>query len=159
MADAVTLRDHQHGGTPVQLVPRGSVLWAMPTRPLSVMLFIILAGCQPAASPSVGDGVLEIRAVAGPVCPVEREPPDPACDPRPVDGARIFVSPGDGRDIVVAEARTDAEGLARIELPAGDYIVTALEVPGLFGYPEPVTITIEAALTEALVLTWDTGIR
>ena len=65
----------------------------------------------------------------------------------------------DGRDIVVAEAETGRDGVARIRLPEGDYIVTGLEVPGLFGSPEPVTVTIAAAVTEVLVLTWDTGIR
>ncbi len=131
----------------------------MPRSSLLILVLMVLAACQPAAAPSVGEGVLEIRAVAGPVCPVEREPPDPACDPRPVEGARILVSPGDGRDIVVAEARTDEKGLARISLPAGDYIVTGLEVTGLFGSPEPVTVSIRGTVTQALVLTWDTGIR
>lgn len=131
----------------------------MLVRLLSPVLLVLLAACQPGAAPSVGDGVMEIRAVAGPVCPVERAPPDPACDPRPVEGARILVSPGDGRDIVVAEAETGRDGVARIRLPEGDYIVTGLEVPGLFGSPEPVTVTIAAAVTEVLVLTWDTGIR
>ena len=78
-------------------------------------LLLLLAACMPAVvSPTPGGdaGTLEIEVVAGPVCPVEQDPPDPNCEPRVVEGARILVQPGDGRDIVVGEATTDADGHA-----------------------------------------------
>jgi hypothetical protein len=125
-------------------------------------LAIALAGCAPGVSPPspFGDtGSLEVVAVAGPVCPVETEPPDPNCDPRVVAGARILVTPGDGRDIVVAEAVTDDVGRVVFELPAGDYIVTGAEVDGLMGLPDPAAARVSAGATESLAVAYDTGIR
>jgi hypothetical protein len=121
-------------------------------------LVILLAACQ--TIPTTGEvGVIEVEAVAGPVCPVEQDPPDPNCEPRPVEGARILVQPGDGRDIVVGEATTDADGHATIELPPGDYIVVGVEVEGLMGIPEPATAAVEIGETTTVILAYDTGIR
>jgi hypothetical protein len=122
----------------------------------------LLAACVPASvSPTSGGdvGTLEIEVVAGPVCPVEQDPPDPNCEPRAVDGARILVQPGDGRDIVVGEATTDADGHATIELSPGDYIVIGVGVEGLMGLPEPATVTVESGESVTVTLAYDTGIR
>lgn len=97
--------------------------------------------------------------MAGPVCPVEQDPPDPNCEPRVVEGARILVQPGDGRDIVVGEATTDAEGHATFELPTGDYVVVGVEVEGLMGLPEPTTVSVESGEAVTVTLAYDTGIR
>ena len=74
-------------------------------------------------------------------------------------GARILVSPGNGRDIVVAEAVTDEEGRVVFELPAGDYIVTGAEVVGLMGVPEMADATVSVGATTSLAVAYDTGIR
>lgn len=115
---------------------------------------------MPGGTPSpAGAGVLEMRVVAGPVCPVETEPPDPSCDPRPVEGARILVQPGDGRDIVVGEGVSDDAGIVRLSLPAGEYVVVGLDAEGLFGSPDPVRATVVADDTTVITLGYDTGIR
>ena len=125
-----------------------------------LFLVIVLAGCAPAASASpTSEGTLRVEVVAGPVCPVERDPPDPDCAPRAVGGARIFVQPGDGRDIVVGEATTDEAGHATIELAPGDYLVLGAEVEGLMGRPDAATVTVSAGRTVTITLTYDTGIR
>jgi hypothetical protein len=128
---------------------------------LIVILAATLTACggTPLPSPSVTTGVLEVTAVAGPTCPVETDPPDPNCAPRPVEGARVLVSPGDGRDIVVADGTTDARGQVTFELAPGDYIVTAFEVAGLMGTPEPATVTVAGDEAEPLTFSYDTGIR
>ena len=126
-------------------------------RVLAVVL-LVLAGCLPAPS-AAETGTLEIEVVAGPVCPVEQDPPDPDCEPRPVDGARILVQPGDGRDIVVGETTTDADGNASIQLPEGNYIVVGVEVDGLMSRPEPVAVTLRAGEHTMVTLAYDTGIR
>ena len=133
----------------------------MRVRLVSPVLLLSLVACSPAGSsaPSADVGRLEMQVVAGPVCPVEQDPPDPSCDPRPVEGARIFVQPGDGRDILVGEATTDADGHAAIELPPGDYVVIGGEVDGLMGLPEPTTVTIAPGETLTITLAYDTGIR
>ncbi|HEY6607825.1 MAG TPA: hypothetical protein VI277_01385 [Candidatus Limnocylindria bacterium] len=130
------------------------------SKPLLIVLALVLTGCVPTASPSVGGGgVLEITVVAGPVCPVESEEPDPACAPRPVADARVFVQPGDGRDILVAEGATDHAGIVRFELPPGDYIVSGGEVDGLFGLPEATAVTVTGTAPATVTLGYDTGIR
>lgn len=123
-------------------------------------IVVALAGCMPDPGPTAtGAGTIEIEVVAGPVCPVEREPPDPNCEPRPVGGARIFVQPGDGGDSPVAEATTAEDGHATIQIAPGDYIVVGGDVEGLMGSPEPATVTVLTGQTVTITLTYDTGIR
>jgi hypothetical protein len=123
-------------------------------------LALLLPACLPIATPTAGGmGTIEIEVVAGPVCPVEQEPPDPNCEPRAVEGARIFVQPGDGRDILVGEATADQAGHATIEIAPGDYIVVGGDVEGLMGRPEPAAISVVAGQTATITLTYDTGIR
>jgi hypothetical protein len=125
-----------------------------------LLLTLLLAGCAPDPTPSAGGtGRIEVEVVAGPVCPVEQEPPDPSCEPRPVAGANIFVQPADGRDILVGEAISGADGRATIEIAAGDYIVLGGDVEGLMGRPEPMTVIVRGGATATVVLTYDTGIR
>ncbi|MGH2384479.1 MAG: hypothetical protein ACRDGB_05430 [Candidatus Limnocylindria bacterium] len=125
-----------------------------------IMIVFSLGACAPAApSGDAEAGTLEVSVLAGPVCPVETEEPDPACDPRPVAGAQLFVSPGDGTDIVLAEAISDDNGSASFELPAGTYIVMGAEVAGFFGLPEPAVAEVLADGTASLTLSYDTGIR
>ena len=130
-------------------------------RSLLPLLALLLVACAPTVTPSPTSvpGTLEVRAVAGPVCPVETIPPDPSCEARVVEGARVFMSPGDGRDIIVAEGTTDADGILRLDLPPGDYIVSGGEVDGLFGIPEPMPITLVAGEVAEVTLAYDTGIR
>ena len=130
-------------------------------RVAAVLLIILSAVACTAPVPSVSAevGTLEVTVLAGPVCPVETPEPDPACDPRPVAGAQLFVSRGDGTDIVVAEATSDENGFARFELPAGTYIVTGSEVSGFFGIPEPAAADVLRGQTASLTLSYDTGIR
>jgi hypothetical protein len=133
----------------------------MTRRTLALLGALLLVGCLPVSSPPLVErmGSLSVTAVAGPVCPVERDPPDPACAPRPVAAARVFVQPGDGRDILVAQGATGADGVLELELPAGDYIVAGGEVEGLMGLPEPMTVTVAAGRITEVTLSYDTGIR
>lgn len=124
------------------------------------LLILLVVGCVPATPTSpAAMGTLQVQVVAGPVCPVEQEPPDPNCEPRPVEGSRIFVQPGDGRDIVVDEATTDARGHATFDIAPGDYIVLGGDTDGLMGRPEPATVTVLTGQTVTITLTYDTGIR
>lgn len=127
-------------------------------RPSVWLVCVVLVACAPVATPPAAHGVVEVRAVAGPVCPVETVPPDPGCAPRAVVGAPIFIMPADGRDVVVAQATTGDDGLARLDVPLGDYIVTGGEVAGLMGLPSETPITVGAEAV-TITLTYDTGIR
>jgi hypothetical protein len=128
---------------------------------LVALVAIVLVGCVPGTSPTPSGetGTLDVLAVAGPVCPVDTDPPDPDCEPRLVDGARILVSPGDGREIILAEATTDADGRVTFDLPPGDYLVTGAEVEGLMGLPDSTLASVSAGATTSVTLVYDTGIR
>jgi len=92
-----------------------------------------------------------------PVCPVETDPPDPACDDRPVPGAVIVVTLLDGSP--VATVTSDAAGRFSISLPPAVYRFTPRAVEGLVGTAAPADVEVGAGATKALVLTYDTGIR
>jgi len=121
-------------------------------------LVFAIPGCPGDPTPAAL-GVVEVEALAGPVCPVETDPPDPDCAPRPVADALVLVQPADGRDIVVAQGMTDEDGRVRLELPPGDYLVVGAAVDGLMGAPAPVPVTVGESQTVAISLAYDTGIR
>jgi hypothetical protein len=126
----------------------------------SLLVLLVLAACTPALpTPTDETGEIEVHVVAGPVCPVETVPPDPACEPRPVPGAHVFVSPGDGREVVVAEGTTDADGIVHMSLPPGAYVVSGSEVERLIGLPAPTTVTVDEGQRVVVTLEYDTGIR
>ena len=95
---------------------------------------------------------------AGPTCPVERDPPDPACAERLVAGAVLIFTDAAGTE--VARVTSAADGAFRVELAPGAYRVTAEPVEGLMGTPAPIDVQVEAGqpMTE-IQLSYDTGIR
>jgi hypothetical protein len=135
---------------------RPSVPPAMNHVLLLVAVLAILTACEPAESGQHGSIV--VVAMAGPVCPVESDPPDPSCAPRPVAGAPIVVARPVG-DEVVAQGETDAAGRLTLALPAGDYVVSAGAVEGLTAAPEPVVVSVLANLSTEVPVAYDTGIR
>ena len=67
---------------------------------------------MPAGAPTTVTGVV----TAGPVCPVERNPPDPSCAPRMMASAVIVATDANGRE--VARATTAADGKPADAKPA-----------------------------------------
>lgn len=106
-----------------------------------------------------GDGRTGLRviALAGPTCPAETVPPDPACAPRPVPGASVSV--GDASGTVVAEVVLDPAGVATIALPPGDYVVSGVSTGGFPTPPQPQSVTVGASGLVDVTLAYDTGIR
>jgi hypothetical protein len=94
---------------------------------------------------------------AGPTCPVEREPPDPACAERPVAGAVLVFSGAGGLE--VARATSAADGTFTVDLAPGAYHVSAEPVEGLMGTPGPMDVEVEAGPKTELQVSYDTGIR
>ena len=127
---------------------------------LLLVVALLIAACGPSGAPiasgAPGTGIA-ITAQAGPTCPVEQVPPDPACAPRPVAGATVDIL--DARGQTVATVQTDAAGTVSIALTPGDYVVQAQAANGLMGTAPPVNVTVvDGALAQA-VLAYDTGIR
>jgi hypothetical protein len=126
---------------------------------LIALLALLLVACgtsgaAPSAPPGTG---LSITAAAGPTCPVETIPPDPACAPRPVAGATILVKDGQGK--TVATLVTDPTGTASAALPAGNYVVEPQPADGLMGTAESQQVTVVNGTITPVLLAYDTGIR
>jgi hypothetical protein len=111
----------------------------------------------PPGSPPAGKVRLDVSLISGPVCPVEQNPPDPNCAPRPVAGATIVVRDASGAQ--VAQLTSDATGHATVDLTPGSYVVEAKPYGGLMGTPEPVTVQLTDAASGKVTLSYDTGIR
>ena len=101
-------------------------------------------------------GVLSGLALAGPQCPVEKDPPDPACADKPVAGAVIEITRPDKS---VVSVTTGEDGTFLIRLAPGEYLVTPRPVEGLLGTAPPVAVVVEAGRTVSIELGYDTGIR
>lgn len=122
---------------------------------------VLLAGCASAGGPAGTTSVVPspgprgtVTGVVtlGPVCPVERVPPDPTCAPRPL-AADIDVTGATAAPPV----RSAADGRFRIELPPGTYVVQARS-PASRGC-KPETVMVAAGLEVKVDLSCDTGIR
>ena len=96
-------------------------------------------------------------ATAGPVCPVERVPPDPACAPRAVANATVTVLDGSGA--IVASTTTGVDGSFVLDVPAGEYSVVGGSVEGVMRAPAPVAVKVSAGRVTAVDLGYDTSIR
>jgi len=97
------------------------------------------------------------HATAGPVCPVEKNPPDPSCAPRPVAGAHVVAIDASGSQ--VSETMTDETGAFGFDLAPGDYTIQGDAAPGLMGGPGQVQVTVVAGTRSTVDLAYDTGIR
>ena len=106
-----------------------------------------------------GSGTVVGLVTAGPVCPVERDPPDPACAPRPVEGAVLIVTDTTGRE--VARVTSGPEGRYEINLQPGAYEMTPQPVEGLMGTPGPISfrVTGPGEVPQRVDVGYDTGIR
>ncbi|MEA2631359.1 MAG: SdrD B-like domain [Chloroflexota bacterium] len=114
------------------------------------------AGASSTASVAHTTGIRG-TATAGPVCPVEKIPPDPSCAPRPVAGAILVVRDPSGSEI--ARATTAADGTFFVDLPAGAYTVEPQAVAGLMGTARPQSVTVAGGVVSTIQVDYDTGIR
>jgi hypothetical protein len=96
-------------------------------------------------------------ATSGPVCPVEKNPPDPNCAPRPVAGAVLLVRDASGAQ--VARTTTGADGSFFIALAPGGYVLEPQPVAGLMGTAGSQTVTVNDGVASTIQVSYDTGIR
>jgi hypothetical protein len=96
-------------------------------------------------------------ALAGPVCPVERNPPDPNCAARPVAGATIEIRDSGGS--LIAQTVTAADGSFFVEVAPGEYQVMPQPAEGLLGTAGRQTVTVADGAATLVELDYDTGIR
>jgi len=112
---------------------------------------------MPGGEGGVGPATITVRLIAGPVCPVVSDPPDPNCAPRPVANAEAVLRDPSGAE--VARGVSDADGQIVFSVPAGAYYVEPAPVEGLMGQAEPAAVSVLPGSSSSLVLGYDTGIR
>lgn len=108
-------------------------------------------------SPGEGPSSVSITLVAGPVCPVEQDPPSSACAPRPVAGAEVVLRDPSGAE--VARGVSDGQGMLGFSVAGGAYWLDPQPVRGLMRTPPPMAFSVPAGLPASLLLEYDTGIR
>ncbi len=118
---------------------------------------VVALGACASHVPTDSSATITGRLVAGPTCPVETDPPNPACAPRPVPDTEIVATLSDGTEF---RAVSSEEGTFRLALPPGDVVITFAAADAPMLAPDPITATIGANQTLNLGdLTYDTGIR
>ena len=93
----------------------------------------------------------------GPTCPVMRDPPDPQCADRPYE-TKISVFRAGNATNVLATAKSNAQGIFEVSLPAGDYVVSA-EGGQMLPRCSPVSVTVSPNTYASATIECDTGIR
>lgn len=106
-----------------------------------------------------GNGTVIGRVILGPICPVERIPPDPACAPKPYKSTLTIWSTWTGSSY--QPVRTDANGLFNLSLPPGAYSLAVSRPSGgsLFPRCTDLKISVAAKKTQNVTVNCDTGIR
>jgi hypothetical protein len=140
----------------------------------SSLALLLVAGCTPGTPGASGSGasiqphgsgrptpgLVIVRGMvsAGPVCPVERNPPDPSCADRPVAGAVLVVLDAAGTQ--VARATSGADGQFQVALGPGGYRLVPQPRAGLLGTAAPLAFEVREGVPPApLAVSYDTGIR
>ena len=108
-----------------------------------------------------GSGILEGKITIGPLCPVEKDPPDPGCLPTEdtYKAYPVSIWTSNGR-IKVADLHPSLDGKYSVKLQSGKYLVR-LDSPGHGpgGSSLPATVSILPDQTTSLDIDIDTGIR
>jgi hypothetical protein len=100
---------------------------------------------------------ITVRLVSGPVCPVEQDPPNPNCAPRPVPGVNVVLRDPTGAQVATGVA--DDNGTVTFAAPGGAYYVESAAVEGLMGQAAPEAFAVPGGRSITVTLDYDTGIR
>ena len=115
--------------------------------------------CEFAACPEVTAGFLKGKVTIGPLCPVERIPPDPNCQPTEATykAWQIAVYTLD-KKTKLAQIEPNLDGSYQVILSAGTYLID-FEQSHAFARSLPTTVIITKDETTVLNIDIDTGIR
>jgi len=92
----------------------------------------------------------------GPTCPVEKNPPDPACADKPYQ-TLVFVFRASDLTRALTETHSAADGTFTFSLPPGDYTLDVSQ-SSLPRCDHP-SVTVLAGAFVTAVIECDTGIR
>jgi hypothetical protein len=109
-------------------------------------------------STSGGTGIVRGTVVLSPTCPVEKNPPDPQCAPKPFS-TTIGVSQNIETPTAFKTVQSDASGSFQFVLPPGEY--DFFHSNGTSAYPRcgENVIEVVAGKTSDITISCDTGIR
>ena len=127
-------------------------------RLLFLTTLVFTAGCD--SETIQENGILEGTISIGPICPVEKIPPDPACLPtaETYKAYPIYVCTPDGsKKITLIIPAPD--GSFSTELVPGDYLIILDKKNGIGSSNLPQTVTIKPLETTTISIDIDTGIR
>ena len=115
--------------------------------------------CEFTACPEATAGFLKGKVTIGPLCPVERIPPDPNCQPTEATykAWQIAVYTPDKKTKFI-QLEPDLDGSYQVILSAGQYLID-FEQPHAFARSLPTTVMIKKGETTVLNIDIDTGIR
>ena len=112
------------------------------------------AKCPDAPPVSTEVGTVTGTVLLGPVCPVERNPPDPNCAPRPYECDFVLVNGGYAKNV-----RSNAQGKFSVEVPLGTYRLSSVS-QRVMPYCAPVeSIAVIAGQDTNIEVSCDSGIR
>jgi hypothetical protein len=126
-----------------------------------IFLLFLSSSCEDLGFSLGGSGTLTGKITIGPICPVERIPPDPACQPTaetykayPVSVWTIDMK----RKIM--DLSPALNGNYEVSLPAGTWMVVLENMSKAIGGSNlPVSITVKEDSDTQLDIDIDTGIR
>jgi len=119
--------------------------------------------CEFAACPTVTSipqqtSGIKGQVLLGPTCPVERDPPDPACADKPYKTTLVIMTPD--RSKTVARFNSDTNGQFSVDVPPGSYIISQAAGGAMLprcGTSGPITVPSGGYATTTI--SCDTGIR
>ena len=125
-----------------------------------IIAIILLSGCIQQPAKTSEKGFLEGKISIGPICPVERFPPDPNCQPteETYKAWPIAIWTTD-KKAKIAQIKPNLDGTYKLELPVGTYIVDYEKEQHFGGNNLPVAVAIDSGKTTTLNIDIDTGIR
>ncbi|PIY60036.1 hypothetical protein COY95_03890 [Candidatus Woesearchaeota archaeon CG_4_10_14_0_8_um_filter_47_5] len=125
----------------------------------------LLSGCIDSALSGGGggntdNGYLKGTVMIGPLCPVERNPPDPGCQPTKETYTTRPIAVYTLKRVKVVSILPEINGSYTVELLPGHYMVDLEQEQSRVGHSNlPAEVTISSGESTTLTIDIDTGIR
>ena len=118
--------------------------------------FKVVVNPPASTSPTSSKGTVHGQVLLGPICPVERIPPDPACAPKPYKTSIDIWSALTGSRY--KSVASDTAGVFNISLDPGTYVLRATSGST---YPRcsNLQVKVVAGKSQSVIINCDTGIR
>jgi hypothetical protein len=123
---------------------------------VGLLAVLLVAGCS---QQSIAPGILQGKVSIGPICPVQRNPPDPSCQPTAETYKAYPITVySAGKKMTVSQLPVNGDGTFSMELSPGNYVLDRQQ-GGVGGSNLPQEFIIKSGQTTTLEISVDTGIR